>query len=228
MGIGERVKEARISTGMSVQELARKTGIAVTTLYDLERGDQKRSTKLGVIAKVTGFNALWLETGEGRRQPDASNTLRLETSIRTVPVLDMLQAIRPHEVVDNFHTGNNTNVITIDTVLASVLGDHAFAIEVVGESMYNAASPDCVRPGDVVIIDPGQKPTPGDFVVAAMGKSNEATFKKYRSLGDDPQGRPVFELVPLNNDFPTLTVNAANPGYIVGTMIEHRKRRRRE
>ena len=54
-----------------------------------------------------------------------------------------------------------------------------------------------------VTIDPDEAPRPGDFVVASNG-SEEATFKKYRPRGIDENGQEVFELVPLNDDFPTL------------------------
>ena len=52
-------------------------------------------------------------------------------------------------------------------------------------------------------------------------------FKKYRPRGHDSNGHEIFELVPLNQDWPTITVNADNPGQIVGTVMEHRRRRRR-
>ena len=81
------------------------------------------------------------------------------------------------------------------------------------------------RPGDRVIIDPNVTPQPGDCVVAKNG-DDEATFKKYRPRGIDAQGRLVFELVPLNDDYPTIRSDVT-PAHIVGTMVEHRKYRRR-
>jgi len=81
--------------------------------------------------------------------------------------------------------------------------------------------------GDVVIIDPGVRPLPGDFVVAKVEADDSATFKKYRPRGADESGVPIFELVPLNEDYEVIRISAANPGTIIGTMMEHRRRRRR-
>jgi len=81
--------------------------------------------------------------------------------------------------------------------------------------------------GDKIVIDPEVAPQPGDLVIAKLDGDDEATFKKYRPRGVDSTGAPVIELVPLNDDWPTLTITADKPGRIMGTMVEHRRYRRR-
>jgi SOS-response transcriptional repressor LexA len=93
----------------------------------------------------------------------------------------------------------------------------SFALEVDGESM----EPE-FQTGDIVIIDTGVEPLPGDFVVAATD-DNQGTFKKYRPRNVGPKGERVIDLVPLNQDYPILTLSEQNPGRIVGTMVEHRR-----
>lgn len=100
------------------------------------------------------------------------------------------------------------------------VGD-AFALEIESGSMLPE-----FREGDVIIIDTDIQPRPGDFVVAKLDRDDRATFKRYRPRGVDDDGEPVVELAPLNSDFPTLVMNARNPGTIVGVMIEHRRFRR--
>lgn len=100
------------------------------------------------------------------------------------------------------------------------VGD-AFALEIESGSMLPE-----FREGDVIVIDTGIEPRPGDFVVAKLDRDDRATFKRYRPRGHDDDGAPVIELAPLNDDFPTLVMNARNPGTIVGVMIEHRRFRR--
>jgi SOS-response transcriptional repressor LexA len=99
----------------------------------------------------------------------------------------------------------------------------AFALEITGESM----TPEFGE-GDLVFIDTGVEPLPGDYVVAAIQGQAEATFKKYRPRGKDENDEPIIELAPLNSDYPTLTLSAKNPGHVVGTMIEHRRFRKRK
>lgn len=100
------------------------------------------------------------------------------------------------------------------------LSTNAFALEIKGDSMQPE-----FKAGDRVIIDPEIYPRPGDFVVAKNGEE-EATFKKYRPRSIDESGREVFELVPLNSDYPTMRSDRS-PIVIIGTMVEHRKYRKR-
>jgi len=65
---------------------------------------------------------------------------------------------------------------------------------------------------------------PGDIVVAKLEREESATLKKYRSRGNDSEGNEVFELVPLNDDYPTLVVNRSNPGHLIGPVVEHRRK----
>jgi len=42
----------------------------------------------------------------------------------------------------------------------------------------------------------------------------------------DKRGCPIIELRPLNDAWPVITLDAKNPGRIVGTMVEHHSYRR--
>ncbi|MGL5041357.1 MAG: S24 family peptidase, partial [Aeromonas sp.] len=46
-----------------------------------------------------------------------------------------------------------------------------------------------------------------------------------RGYGED--GQEVFELVPLNDDYPTMRSDR-QPIQIIGSMVEHRRRRKRQ
>lgn len=134
---------------------------------------------------------------------------------RSVPVISAIQAGMWCEIVDQFQPGDADEYLMTDLELSA----HAFALTIRGDSMLPE-----FNPGDRVIIDPDVAPHPGDFVAAKNGEQ-EATFKKYRPRGMDASGNLVFELVPLNDDYPTLRSDI-EPIRIVGTMVEHRKYRR--
>ncbi|MEI4989899.1 LexA family protein [Aeromonas caviae] len=110
------------------------------------------------------------------------------------------------------------NMVYITTDLD--LGQRAFAIVIRGNSM----EPEFTE-GDLVLIDPDEPLHPGDFVVAKNGEE-EATFKKYRPRGYGEDGKEIFELAPLNDDYPTMRSDRQHI-QIIGTMVEHRRRRRR-
>lgn len=89
----------------------------------------------------------------------------------------------------------------------------AFAIEIEGDSMKPM-----FKSGDRVVIDPSIQPEPGDFVAACLGDA--ITFRKYRE-----RGAGGFELVPLNDDWPTVASTTETTVKIVGVMTEHRSYR---
>lgn len=120
------------------------------------------------------------------------------------------------EAVDAYSLGDAAEWLLTDLELSP----SAFALRIKGDSMLPE-----FREGDTVIIDPAVTPLPGDYVVA-KNDDNEATFKKYRPRGLNEQGQPVFELVPLNEDYPSLRSDRSNL-QIIGTMVEHRRYRKR-
>ncbi|WP_440112699.1 LexA family protein [Acidovorax sp. BL-A-41-H1] len=147
--------------------------------------------------------------------PSQSNVTPAPIGGRSIPVISAIQAGMWCEIVDQFQPGDADEYLLTDLELSA----HAFALTIRGDSMLPE-----FNPGDRVIIDPEVAPHPGDFVAAKNGEQ-EATFKKYRPRGMDASGNMVFELVPLNDDYPTLRSDVEHIR-IVGTMVEHRKYRR--
>lgn len=145
---------------------------------------------------------------------EKSNIQLAEIGSRRIPVISSIQAGNWTEIVDSFAPGDAEDWIYSDLELSRV----AFALDIVGYSMI----PEFL-PGHRVIIDPEVAPRPGDFVAARNG-DNRATFKKYQLRGITDTGVEVFELVPLNPDYPTLS-SATQHIHIIGTMMEHRKYR---
>ncbi|CAB3870684.1 LexA family protein [Achromobacter deleyi] len=130
---------------------------------------------------------------------------------RRVPVINYVQAGQLTEVGAHF-CGEALEYLLTDIPLS----ERAFGLEIRGLSM----APQFV-PGDKIIIDQEVAPKPGSFVVAMNG-GEEATFKKYRPRGLDANGNDVFELVPLNEDFPSFFSDRQEL-VIIGTMVEHRR-----
>lgn len=116
------------------------------------------------------------------------------TGKRRIPVISYVQAGMMTEVVDPFALGDGFEVVEVPVGCSA----RTFGLRIEGNSMEPR-----FHEGDVVIIDPSLAPRPGDFVVGKNGKE-EATFKKYRPRGVDESGDEVFELAPLNEDYPTL------------------------
>jgi len=139
--------------------------------------------------------------------------LRAQIGETRIPLLNYVQAGIFTDMGTNFDTEGMEYLLT-----DLALSDRAFALQIRGDSM----APEFGE-GDRVIIDCDVAPQPGDFVVARNG-GEEATFKRYKliSLGE----QAVFELVPLNENYPSMRSDQQHI-QIIGVMVEHRKYRRK-
>jgi SOS-response transcriptional repressor LexA len=134
---------------------------------------------------------------------------------RLIPVLTYMQAGKMIEVADPYSLGGVS--ATVSTHLE--LSGRAFGLLIEGDSMLPE-----YREGELVVIDPEETPFPGEMVLALV--RGETVFRKYRETGTDAKGVLNFELVPLNDDFPTLH-SERDHMQVIGVMVEHRKYRRR-
>lgn len=146
-----------------------------------------------------------------------NNTKPVPSGVRKYPVISPIQAGHLKEISDPYGPGDGFDIEFGDDD-ASLW---AFFLQIDGDSMQ----PD-FQQGDRVLIDPDVRPRPGDFVVARNSKQ-EATFKKYRVRGIAVDGSEVFELVPLNDNYPVMRSDE-HELTVIGTMVEHRRKFRRK
>lgn len=196
--------------------LAKELGASPQTIHNWElRGISKQG--LVNAQRVIGVSASWLETGQGTMAlAGMQNVAPAPADTRPIPLISYVQAGSWTDVVDSYEPGDAGDYLLTDLELSG----SAFALEIKGDSMLPE-----FKPGDRVIIDPAVVPQPGDYVVAKNG-DNEATFKKYRPREVNQHGDLVFELVPLNEDYPSMRSDVTSIR-ILGTMVEHRKYRKR-
>ncbi len=208
---------ARALKGVAGQSaLARLLEATPQTLHNWE---QRGISKQGLLhsQKMVGCSAAWLETGVGRMEFGVEKNVTIApVGERRIPLISYVQAGHWTDVTDSYQPGAGDEYLLTDRDVSA----STFALEIKGDSMLPE-----FKEGDRVIIDPNVAPQPGDFVVAKNGEG-EATFKKYRPRGMNERGDVIFELVPLNEDFPSLRSDV-NHVHVVGTMVEHRKYRRR-
>ncbi len=198
--------------------VATATGLDEEYIYQLYKGIKKSmgpdAAKSIARAYADGRPPGWFDLPPSEKS-GAANVEVAPMGDRRIPVISAIQAGMWAEIVDSYQPGDASDWLLTDIDLS----DSAFALDIRGNSM----EPE-FKDGDRVIIDPEVTPQPGDFVAAKNGEQ-EATFKKYRPRGMDTQGNIIFELVPLNDDYPTLRSDVQHIR-IVGTMVEHRKYRR--
>jgi len=221
--LGARLRARREAVGLTQEKLARQCGVSRAAVAQWEAGVTRPGLDNLVRAgKALGVWLSWLTAGD-QSLPDGPSPFPpgpgpILPYRRRLPVIDYVRAGLWDAVADPYAPGGGMDDIATDLDLSP----KAFALVVRGESM----DPE-FRDGDKIIVDPDVAPQPGDFVVAKLDREDEATFKKYRPRGFDKDGAPIIELLPINPDWPTLMLDADHPGRIVGTLIEHRRYRRR-
>lgn len=208
--LGARIRQVLEQKGLTQAELARLVGVKQQTISYICRheGDSSGSRYVTKIAQALGVNPGWLQSGEGSEH-DPVVRIELdgrEVRVRQVPLLEGKEA-------KAFAEGKD--VTKGKTLMTDAeISTRSFAMEIEGESMAPA-----FRQGDRVVIDAAVLPEPGDFVAADVG--GLLTFRKYRARGGE-----LFELVPLNEDWPVLRSDTCEIK-ILGVMAEHRSYRRR-
>ncbi|WP_421240172.1 LexA family protein [Aeromonas enteropelogenes] len=215
--VGDRIRRLRKSLGLTQVKLAQMLGIKAPSVVQWESDKTNLSGEnLLNAAKLFGVTPDYILYGGDIEQSAAPNMEMAQPDIHRIPVISYVQAgvwTAPNEIRE---CDGNMAYITTDLEL----GERAFAIVIRGNSM----EPEFTE-GDLVLIDPDEPLHPGDFVVAKNGEE-EATFKKYRPRGFSEDGKEIFELAPLNDDYATMRSDR-QPIQIIGTMVEHRRRRKR-
>lgn len=204
--MGRRIQELRKRQGLNAAAVAERADVEASFLSKLENGlVWVGPESLSRIARALGV-------GVSEIFDEGSNVEPALIGTRRIPVLDHVQA--------GAWTGVNSAISESDIrefVLTSLdTSPDAFAMFVRGDSM----TPE-FHEGDMIIVDPAVQPKPGSYVVAVNG-SGEATFKRYRERGLNEKGQNVFELVPLNRDYPTMRSDVVNIR-IIGAVVELRK-----
>lgn len=221
--IGQRIRARRVALKMTQRELSAATGYSHAIVSQWENDLSKPKNTL-LVARALKTSMEWLLTGEGN-EDDLSvtvstdgviNVVPASVGLRQIPIISYVQAGCWTESCECRAMDGSIETITTDLDLGSM----AFALEVRGDSM----APEILE-GDVVVIDPGVDPLPGDYVVAKNG-SHEATLKQYRPRGTNDQGQEYFELVPINPVYPAMRSDHHHVT-IIGVMMEHRRYRKK-
>lgn len=205
---------------ISPTALSKSTGVPQPTIHRILTGESKepRTSNLRPISEYFNISIDDLSTRDlaGDKTDTDSNILLTPaaTGARPLSIISFVQASKLAKASETRPSGSDVVYTSID------LSRSAFALEIFGDSML----PD-FQPGDRIIVDPEVEPQPGDFVVA-NNNGEEALFRKYRPKNYDNNGNLVFELLPLNSDYPTLSSDVLSLE-VIGVMMEHRKYRKK-
>lgn len=212
MDIGSWVNAARLHARLTQAQLGERLGVTKGNISAWENGRHEPSFgNLRKIAEITGY----AEPLPGIRSQQSA----VSSPPGTRPIPRLRHAQVPIFASNaTFFLGDIEETVTDLPVSAG-----SFALTIEDDSMQAPASMpgDTYSPGDVVIVDSGRRPRPGDFVVALV--NTKAAVRKYRVLkAGDEDATEVFELLPLNPDYPSVRSDEAHIK-LMGQVVEHRK-----
>lgn len=205
MELGDRVKQRRAELKLSQIELCKRAGIKQPSLSAIENNTAKniRASTLKGLAKGLEVSEQWLETGKESSIHDANAEI-LAPQPYTVPLIDAVAAGDWTETTDPYSVGDGYEMMPC----AYDHGPNAFALNVRGESML----PEFPE-GLIIYIDPSVMPENGQYCVAKLSDTNEATFKQF--VIED--GKKYLKAT--NPDWPEKYIPINGNCHIVGKMI---------
>ena len=207
--LGSNVRFMRKQLGMTLAQLAARSGLDISNLSKLERGVGGFSRE-GIDKLCTA-----LGVSEGTLFSDNTAQSVIDMQVRRIPILDPVQAAAWVRA-SSAHLPQQGQPCIATNLSA---GRNSFAMRIADEAMGPLFAI-----GDMVLADPDVAPLPGDVVVASAGKQ-PAIVRQYKVKEIGATGHPVVDLVPLNPLHPTIK-SENHPIRVVGTMMEHRRFRK--
>jgi transcriptional regulator with XRE-family HTH domain len=203
---GSNIRLLRREMGISLQSLAAAAEIDPANLSRLETG--KGGYSDASIRRIADVLQVSLEVLFSPSERVEMATLR----VREVPVLtpEMLVAWRGPDDADY---ARSQRYLYVDMARAS---RYSF-----GFAMPDAAAAPVLCPGDELIFDAKKQPEKGRFVIAS-NQSGTVFVGRLRLL-PEVDGKPAFDVVPLDNFFATGSSLADRTLELRGTLVELRR-----
>lgn len=211
MNIAERLRSKMVEIGLNESELGRRADVPQPTINRILSGESSspRRPTIEKIARVLRVSPNWLMFGgeDESKSFDSNVEMALQPSRSfSYPEISWVQAGTASEAMEL------CNVAACEKHTSDVwAGDNGFWLKVMGPSMTSPAGPSFPE-GFLILVAPEFEPRSGQFVVAKLIDSNEATFKQFiRDSG-------AFYLKPLNPSFPTIPMD--DTWVVVGTVVD--------
>lgn len=200
MHIGERIRAARKSNGVSQGELGEHVGVGQTTVSSWEKG--RTEPTRDIVRKVADFFRVPLAEMEGVTGDEPA-----PKKYREIPVISWVSAGQLRDAGQAPSSRYAKHMLVDD-----LPGGEYFATDVRGDSM-DRVSPE----GSRIIVNVGERePKAGSFYL--FGIRGEATYKRY-------QNEPVIRLEPCSTNpanrtiFPKADKDWAVIGRVVRTIL---------
>ena len=209
MTLGEKIKQARVKSGLTQTELgvlvfkSVSGGAAQMKIKRMESDEQEpKFTELLAIAR-----ALNVDLSEFVKLDNVEMAELPKLRPQPIPVISWVQAGAFAEAIDLWPVGVSGEGDPVFT--DKKVSPNAFGLRVMGDSM----EPRYIK-GDVIIIDPSIKCECGDKCVVSL--NGETTFKIFKEFEDE------IRLIPLNPKYPHRVIpkNSKVDFRVIGKVVD--------
>lgn len=210
----ERLKGLRKKRFHSAEEFARRIGRSAVTVRHHENGTR------GITPKVAALYAKHLRTqpevilyGKGFNQDTVNATINTPQALAptAVPLLDYLDIEQFRSIASGGYPMSEKLIFVGEELEC---GERTSSVKVSDKSMDGA-----IHEGEIAIIDPDKAYAAGDIVAALAPGFDGLILRKYRVNSFSPEGHAIFDLVPINPDYPSVLNANASSVQIVGRVI---------
>lgn len=196
--------------GHTLKVIAEHVGVKQPTVSQWEADLMvPRGESLKKLEEILKTNSDWILHGKGNPdaryvlvQPDSQEFKAISLSTKRIPVLSWVQAGSWSDIGYD----DPAMICTEWTETSADVSDHAFALIVRGDSMFNPADKRSLADGVMVVVDSvfdaDVDALNHKIVVAMLDGTNEATIKEFVKDG------PSLYLNPLNPRYPIIPIDA--------------------
>lgn len=210
MDTAERLRAKMIELGLNESQLGRLSGVPQPTINRILSGESSspRRPTVEKIARALRVSPDWLMFGTGEDKFDANvEPSTGPTRYYEYPEISWVQAGVAAEAMDLFNVGDFEAIHPSD----AWAGPNGFWLKVKGPSMTSVNGMSFSE-GMLILVAPGGDVENGQYVVAKLIDTNEATFKQF--IWDSGKAY----LKPLNPAFPTVEVD--DTWSVVGRVVD--------
>lgn len=195
--LSERIKSQRKNLKLTQGDIAKKIGISRVSYTQWELGETNpKGENLLKLAAVLHCTADWLISGKGHPDDIHDNVEAAPRLKGLVPVISEVQAGHWTEIKTGFDESDTSEWVPTQRQNSR----YAFALRVVGDSMFNPYEKKSLSEGMTVIVDPEVPATHRSVVVARLVSSEKATVKELVIDGDNHYLRPYnqqYSIIPV-------------------------------
>ena len=217
MSVADQIKAGRKARGWSQARLAKELGVSRTAIIQWENPDTTPKLRSHHILELSRL--LNKPTSAFSRFGGDTTRTTAEVGRHAIPLLNWkdLPSLGPGHVM--LKALKKPAYLEVSKEISK----KAIALTINDESM----APEFAV-GEEIVVDPNVRPVgENDCVLVRMG-NGEHLFRRYRPRGNRGAGEVVaYDLVPENANWKTVSVLPEDGKVeILGTLVEHRRRRR--